>query len=182
MPHFLIILAVLLLAGCSPDEAEFGFSVERIEASETTGKYSVVVHQKLDLSGEAENALRHGVPLAIKTEIALRVSGSRRSKIYVSRVFKIRYLPLSERYQLTMVQPFGVTTYPRLRHALSELSTITLTLPDEPLPEGKLEIRARSFLDKRYLPQPMRLPTLFSSQWQHNSGWRTQPFADLSGA
>jgi hypothetical protein len=172
-----IALVVLLISGCSQDERAFGFSLERVETSQAAGELNVVVHQKLALSREAQEALNHGVPLSFRTELALRPAGSRRD-IQQHKDFEIRYLPLSDRYQLTTVQQHSVRTFPRLRHVLAEISSVSFTLPVKPAPAAQFELRARSLLDRRRMPPPMRLPVLFSSQWQHDSGWRTWKLSD----
>ena len=180
-PRGRALLAMLLLAGCSPAARDFGFSLERIETHVTADALEVVVYQKLVLSREARNALDHGVPLAIQTELVLRQAGSRGDIKQIHRNFQIHYLPLSDRYQLTTIQPFRVNTYPRLRHVLAELTRVRFSLPAKSVPSGKYEVRVRSFLDKRHMPPPMRLPMLFSSQWQHDSGWRSWPLKLASG-
>ena len=38
------------------------------------------------------------------------------------------------------------------------------------------KLRTRLRLDESRLPAPMRLPTWFSAQWQHDSEWSTWPF------
>ena len=172
---------MLLIAGCSPAATDFGFSLDRIETHLTAGALEVVVHQTLVLSREARDALDHGVPLFIQTELVLRQAGSGQDLKQVHRDFEIHYLPLSSLYQLTTVQPFSVSTFPRLRHVLAELSTVRFSLAEKPLAAGQFELRVRSFLDKRHMPPPMRLPMLFSSQWQHDSGWRTWPLKLATG-
>lgn len=163
----------LVLAACSQDERTFGFNIERVESRQAGSELNVVVHQKLALSREAREALNHGVPLSFRTELALRPAGSRRDIQQQHRDFEIRYLPLSDRYQLTTVQQHSVQTFPRLRHVLAELSSVSFTLAVKPMPAMPFELRARSLLDRHQIPPPMRLPVLFSSQWQHDSGWRT---------
>jgi len=174
-------LAFAVLAGCSQGQPGYGFDVESIETHMTMGALDAVVHQNLVLSKEARNALDHGVPLTIETEFTLRTTGSRRAIEQAKHVFEIRYLPLSERYQLTTRKPFSISTFPRLRHALAQLRTVSFTLPATPLPVGNLELSARSFLDKSHMPPPMRLPVWFSSQWRHDSGWRSWPLRPDSG-
>jgi len=179
----------MLLAGCSQADRSFGFSLERLESKEAGGVLNVVVYQKLALSEEARTALDHGVPLSIRTELALRPRGSHRAIQQEHREFEIRYLPLSSRYQLTTVQPFSVHTFPRLRHALAELASVRFMLPAQTGDAGQFELRARSLLDKRHMPPPMRLLVWFSSQWQHDSGWQNwnlartlhQPVSDQNG-
>ncbi len=174
IPRSLLVL-VALLAGCAPAETGFGFHIKSLDALATPTGINVVVHQKLVLSREARDALDHGVPLAFQIEIAIRPAGDHRDSKREHRSFEIRFLPLSNRYQLTSSQPFSVRTFPRLRHALAELEVVNLSIPASPAPGQETEIRARSFLDKRRMPAPMRLPVWFSSQWQHDSGWQAWP-------
>jgi len=177
-----ILLLALLLTGCAPRNQDFGFSIERIDTRAAAGMLSVVVHQKLVLSREAKNALVHGVPLSVRTEVALRPVQARGDVRQDHRDFEIRYLPLSERYQLTTTKPFSVQTYPRLRHVLAELSSVSFSMPQVPRTAGELKLHARSLLDKRHMPPPMRLPVWFSSQWQLDSGWRTWSLDDSKDA
>jgi len=170
----------LLLTGCTSGKPDFGFSLDGIETHASAGALIVVVHQKLVLSQEAMNALVHGVPLSIRTEIALRPAQSSRDTRRKHKDFEIRYLPLSERYQLTTADPFRVQTYPRLRHVLAELSSVSFTISEAPL-AGEFKLRARVLLDKRHMPPPMRLPVWFSSQWQLDSDWRTWSLDDTPG-
>ena len=151
------LLLALLLTGCAPGNPDFGFSIERIDTRASGTTLNVVVHQKLVLSREAANALVHGVPLSLRTEVALRSAQSSGDVRQEHRDFEIRYLPLSERYQLTTVKPFSIQTFPRLRHVLAELASVSFTIPQIPQTAGKLKLRARSLLDKRHMPPPMRL-------------------------
>ena len=135
----------------------------------------VVVHQTIDLSDEAQSALTHGVPLFIRTELALRPRESRRDFAHLEREFEIRYLPLSNLYQVTTSQPHVVKTFPRLRHVLAEMRTVDFGLDAAILPANDLELRARSSLNKRRMPPPMRLPAWFSAEWRHDTGWTSWP-------
>jgi len=174
-------LGALALPGCSPEQTDFGFSIERIEASASPDALNVVIHQQLTLSTEAKDALDHGVPLVIRTELELRLAGTRGNISQASREFEIRYLPLSNRYQLITRQPSSVHTYPRLRHVLAELGSVSFTLTPGLLPPGDYQLRARSLLDKQNMPPPMRLPAWFSAQWKLDSGWKSWPLMRTSG-
>jgi muramidase (phage lysozyme) len=55
------------------------------------------------------------------------------------------------------------------------LSKIELILPLEDVVAGDYQLTARSWLEKRKLPAPMRLPAWFSPNWQHDSGWQSWP-------
>jgi hypothetical protein len=170
----------LALAGCSAGPADFGFSIGRVEAKTSAAAVNVVIHQRLVLSSEAKDALNHGVPLAIRTELELRAAGSRENIARATREFEIRYLPLSDHYQLTTLQPSGMQTYPRLRHVLAELSAVRFSLQPGQLPPGEYHLRARSLLDKQNMPPPMRLPAWFSAAWKLDSGWQSWPLAGTS--
>jgi len=175
-------LALMLFASCSAGETDFGFRLYRIDSHLTTEALDVVVHQKLILSQEARNALNHGVPLVIETQLALRPAGSWQNIQETHKDFEIRYLPLSKRYQLTTSQPHRVSTFPRLRHVLAELAAVNFALPVKSMPAGEYELRARSYLDKRDIPPPMRLPVWFSARWHHDSGWHSWPLTLATGA
>jgi len=174
-------LVAVGLPGCSPEQTDFGFSIERIEASASPDALNVVIHQQLTLSTEAKNALDHGVPLAIRTEFELQRAGTSANISQAAREFEIRYLPLSNRYQLIARQPSSVHTYTRLRHVLAELGTVSIALTPGPLPPGDYQLRARSLLDKRNMPPPMRLPAWFSAQWKLDSGWQSWPLTRTAG-
>jgi hypothetical protein len=174
------IALALALVGCSAGPADFGFSIGRVEAKSSVAAVNVVIHQQLVLSSEAKDALNHGVPLVILTELELRAAGSHENITRATREFEIRYLPLSNRYQLTTLHPSSTQTYPRLRHVLAELGAVSFSLQPGQLPPGEYQLRARSLLDKQNMPPPMRLPAWFSAAWKLDSGWQSWPLAGTS--
>ena len=91
-------------------------------------------------------------------------------------------MPLSERFQLTGPEQEDTRTFPRLRHALADLGRLQLSFETGVLPSGEYELLARSFLDKRKMPPPMRLPVMFSQQWDHESDWTSWPLEVEPGA
>jgi hypothetical protein len=178
---WIIIPVSLILVACAEDKTNFGIHLVAVETRTTRGMFIISIHQDLILSREARNALRHGVPLTIQTELVLRDSGSNRKLKQTQQEFEIRFLPLSDRYQLTSSERQKVSTYPRLRHALAELATVEFSFPGSEMTVDDMEIRARSFLQKQRMPPPMRLPAWFSSQWRHDSGWVSWPISSPSG-
>jgi len=162
------------LAGCAPKPDDYGFDIEQLAVRSAHQTLAITLKQRIRLSREARNALTHGVPLRIRTEIVLHRSGSWFSLSHTEQQFEIRYLPLSGLYRLSTHGDSAAQTFPRLRHALAALSQVTLQLPATGTGADALQIRARSYLDKRQLPVPMRLPTLFSARWKHDSGWVEQ--------
>jgi len=170
-------LAVVALAACAPKSGEFGFHIQRVESRIKADALEVIVDQTIDLSAEAQEALNHGVPLFIRTEISLRPREARRSLAHAEREFEIRYLPLSDLYQVSTAQPLAVKTFPRLRHVLAEVGTVAVDLgfSSAALSPGDFELRVRCSLNKHRMPPPMRLPAWFSAEWQHDTGWTSWP-------
>lgn len=169
------LLATTALAACAGGDQGGRFEISDVQTHWSNGRLSVRFRQDLSLSGEARNALAHGVPLTVGVELVLRDSGNRTRVHRNESRYEIRYLPLSERYQLSDPVTQSIQTFPRLRHALSELGSLQITFETGALPGGEYELLARSFLDKRRMPPPMRLPALFSPRWQHESHWTTWP-------
>jgi len=178
----IVLLSIFILtAGCGRQVDNHRFELNRVDASWSRGHLNATVQQKLTLSSEAKKALVYGVPLTLQLEIFIRSAGSRKPvrKSYFS--YEIRYLPLSNYYQLTLPGGVEVRTFPRLRHLLAELSTVSLSFNTGDLPEGSYELRVRTRLDQEKMPPPMRLPMLFSDQWRHDSHWTTWPVEVNSG-
>ena len=148
-----------------------------VDAAWDNGRVTVACEQRLQLSSEARNALVHGVPLTIEVEVILRDTSNQNRVGSNTAFYEIRYLPLSEFYQVSGLQDEDdeVRTFPRLRHALAELATLELSFDTGALPAGQYELLARSRLDKSRMPPPMRLPALFSDQWEHDSAWTSWP-------
>jgi hypothetical protein len=173
--------ALVFVVACTQAETNFGFQLEEVQTHSASGMLNVSVHQKMKLSREAREALRYGVPLTIQTELVLRDGVTNRKLKQTHQEFEIRFLPLSNRYQLTRFEPLKVSTFPRLRHALAKLATVEFRIPHSEINLDGMEISARSFLEKQRMPPPMRLPAWFSPQWRHDSGWLSKPVDSQSG-
>jgi hypothetical protein len=165
-------IGLLLLLGCSDRNDSFGFELKGIETRISGRQLNVELAQKISLSPEARTALENGVALHLEVQAGLETQTDTITSI---RRFEIRYMPLSDHYQLSSDQPLSVRTFPRLRHVLAALSKIELILPLEDVVAGDYQLTARSWLEKRKLPAPMRLPAWFSPNWQHDSGWQSWP-------
>lgn len=169
-------LAVLAFAAvaCAPTGEPFGIHIDSLEARTTHNGVSVRAHQEISLSREAREALRHGVPLRIRVDLTMRGGGQWRAVEESTFSYEIRYLPLSDHYQLDGPhRDSGARTFPRLRHVLAELGDLELKLPDVNAMPGQYEVRMRSHLDRSGMPAPMQLPMLLSPNWNHDSGWVT---------
>ena len=171
---FLLMVALTIVA-CSDPAADGRFELKRVEAKWTNGWMNVACEQQLSLSNEARNALVHGVPLTVQLELLLRNSGSQTRVGNETYNYEIRYLPLSDHYQLSLLDGATIRTFPRLRHVLAELSSLNVSFETGVLPAGDYELLARTRLDQQRMPPPMRLPVLLSSKWRHDSSWSSWP-------
>ncbi len=177
----LFLFTLVLIAGCTRPTDDRHFQLRQVDTNWSNGQLIVTVHQKLKLSNEAKEALDHGVPLTLQLELVIRQTGSRtqlKKNIYS---YEIRYLPLIEDYQLTQSGEDEIRTFPRLRHLLAELSTVEQSFSKADLPQGSYELMARTRLDQKKMPPPMRLPMLFSAQWRHDSNWTLWPVGNDNG-
>lgn len=170
------------LAACGKAAEGGHFEIEQADARWANGRLRGDVSLGLQLSSEARNALRHGVPLTIELELILRNSSDQTRVGAETRRFELRYLPLSEHYQVTGLGQEHPGTFPRLRHALAELSRIDFSIDTGALPAGDYELLARSRLDHHSMPPPMRLPALFDADWKHASAWSSWPLTIDPGA
>jgi len=171
----IMLFTALNLAACSDPAADSRFVLQQVNALWTNGRLSVISEQMLVLSDEARDALTHGVPLSLAWELRLRSVNSQTRVVEESRHYEIRYLPLSDHFQLAYSDETSVKTFPRLRHVLAELSTLNLSITTGVLPAGEYELLVRMRLDQGRMPPPMRLPVLLSSKWRHDSSWSSWP-------
>ena len=178
----MLLVIVLAFTACSGQDSTGRFELSRVDANWRNGRLDVRFEQQLKLSEEARNALVHGVPLTVEIELILRDSSSQTRVGHTVGNYEIRYLPLSEHYQVSNLKEGMVKTFPRLRHVLAELARLELTVDTGAIPAGDYELLARSHLDRNRMPPPMRLPALFSSEWSHDSTWTAWPLAIDPGA
>ena len=169
----------MALTGCERTQVDYGFKIDSVTLQPAYQKILASFSQELKLSRDAVEALHNGVPLTVRLEMELRDSTTLTLLADDIRRFEIRYLPLSQNYELRAPGDGSAQNFPRLRHVLSELSSVNITLGTGALAPGRYEFRTRIRLENGRLPAPMRLPALFSAQWRHDSEWSTWPF-DIS--
>lgn len=176
------LLSLGLCAACDASRDDTRFDIDDLVASWSNGRIDVRVEQRIEFSEEARDALRHSVPLTVAVEVILRDAQSRSRLHRFERHYEIRYLPLSQRFQLSTDGDAPPRSFPRLRHALADLGRLDLTYETGVLPGGEYELLARSYLDRERMPPPMRLPALFSPHWDHASDWTARPLHVEPGA
>ncbi len=174
-----------MLVGCGPGKSPGGgpvnFEVRDAQVQRVRQGLELDLHQGLKLSQPARRAMRNGVPLVLRVGYELR---GETVLLTGQRVYELRYLPMSERFQLSgpldgagePTEDQTVRTWPRLRHALRYLSRLTLELETPALPAGEYELRTRVWLDRSSLPSPMQLPSMVNRDWRHDSEWSRWPF------
>jgi hypothetical protein len=173
----LLSLALLGLAGCgATDTPDYGFTITDVSIRSAYQSLQVHLRQALTLSEHAREALEHGITLTISLEMELRNDSNMIVAQRDTRLFQLRYLPLNESYQLLDDESGEQQTFARLRHLFAALAELDVRLSTGPLPSGGYELRTRIRLDESRLPAPMRLPTWYSAQWQHDSEWSVWPF------
>jgi hypothetical protein len=182
LPTLLAALALFTLPACSRQPHGGSFEINGVDARWASGRIDIHLDQDLQLSEEARRALRHGVPLTLEVELVLRDARTQTRVQQHNSLYEIRYLPLSERFQLSGPEQQDTRTFPRLRHALSDLGRLDVSFETGVLPSGEYELLARCFLDKSRMPPPMRLPVMFSREWDHESDWTSWPLEVEPGA
>ena len=173
---------LLALLACSNQSSGERFELTQVDANWSNGRMNVTCEQRLALSSEAREALVHGVPLTIDLQLTLRDTGSQIRVADQTNSYEIRYLPMSDHYQLTHKGDQSVATFPRLRHVLAALSELQVSIDTGVLPSGEYELLARMRLDQNSMPPPMRLPVMLSAKWHHDSSWSSWPLEVKPGA
>jgi len=170
-------LTLLFLAACGQREAlDYAFTINNVSVRNAYQSLDIRIQQQLELSSEARAALEHGVTLTIRLELELRNDSNVIVTHRDDRRYQLRYLPLSEYYQLAEERTGELKTYSRLRHMLASMGDFNVQLSTGPLTSGGYELRTRISLEESRLPTPMQLPAWFSSQWRHDSEWSVWPF------
>lgn len=165
-------LLCISAAACAPTESDFGIHLADLHAERTSEGLEIRARHEVQLSGEARSALRHGVPLRLRIDIKVSGPGMWSAVKGGSYGYEIRYLPLSDHYELSGPSADGpARNYPRLRHVLAALQDVELQVAGIPAEPGAIRVRMRSRLDRSGMPGPMQLPVLLSPNWAHDSGW-----------
>lgn len=169
-------LLVLLGLGACDLRKNSLFTVDQVDIQATGADLDLHLKQRLRLSDRTTRGINSGVPVTLELQLELRDSNDL-SLVAAERYrYEIRYLPMSERYQLTELNSGRARTYPRLRHALRALTDLRLQFDTPTLARGNYEVRARMRLDKTSLPAPIQLPALIFGAWKHDTEWTQWPF------
>lgn len=122
-------------------------------------------------------AMQHGVviPIRVMTRVDQRHPALARSDRTRSHRFEIRYLPLTQLYELRDVRGEEVSSYPRLSMVLEALSSprwMAVHLDQADLERGSWQIEARVDIDRTRVPSPMRLTVWLERDWRPGDTWQ----------
>lgn len=165
------LLLVLVLAGCDAIRAQRPGALEVRNARLAGGSGTATLELGLDcrLSGPAQDALEHGIPITLQVDLA---AGRWPQARMQTRRLELRYFPLSRRYQLREIGANGAggaeaRSFVTPAYLFAALGALRFELPadfsDLP-PATPLRVSAR--LDPAALPGPLRLPALFEPAWR----------------
>lgn len=116
-------------------------------------------------------ALHHGVviPLRVRVRVHPRhvtLAGADRTR---SHRFEIRYLPLTNAYELHDLRGNTTNRYPRLSmllDALAERHWMDIHLTEADLRRGAWRVDARIDIDRTRVPSPMRVMVWLDQDWR----------------
>lgn len=150
-------LTVGALTACSGDSRIASARIEREPAPvlDTT--------LQLALSDQVLEALDRGVALTLRFRVAGQLL---RGKVITSRRVGLRWLPLTQQYQLVDLDLGSVRNFSRRAKLLAALDRVRLSLPAEwstLQPDSDCSLQIALEIDA--LPAPLRLPALLSSAW-----------------
>jgi len=172
----LLSLSLLIAVGGCDLRSNNLFRVENVKVEATGADLDIDLTLDLRLSDRTTRGISSGVPVTLMLNLELRDSNSLALIAMHQHRYEIRYLPMSERFQLTDLNSGRARTYPRLRHVLRALMSLQLQFDTPTLARGDFELRARMRLDKTSLPAPIQLPALIFGAWKHDTEWTQWPF------
>lgn len=178
-PAALALLALLGILAAAPNAcADGGFSVLDAHTALRRGVYYLDADLGLELNQRARDALANGVPLTFVVEIHVIHGRKLLWNAVVAELaerYRLRFLPLSERYQVRNLNSGTVNGYDSLDAALIAISRIRdLPVIDADLLQKNTRYLAamRVVLDTTDLPGPLKLMAVFMPGWQLESDWR----------
>lgn len=173
-------LGLALLAGLAWGK---GIEVRSIAAYLEDNVYYLDASLRIELSEEAERALRHGIALEILTEFEL--FAERRwlwdKKISATTLrHRLEHRPLTGDYRSVDLSTGQRLGYNNLAAALQGIGAIRkMALFEAALlaRRARCYARLRAYVDLGALPAPMRPGAYFSSAWDLAGPWRTWEIA-----
>jgi len=162
--------AILVLAACAPlaHQSPGTLEVRNAQLVVQDGMARLELALDCKLSGPMQDALDHGIPLALVVDV--RGADGLRTAARI----ELRYFPLSRRYQLAVNGRDDERGFATRGYLLAALGSLRIGLPDAfaHLPAAA-PLRVSAALDPSGLPGALRLPALFEPAWRLSSAETT---------
>lgn len=172
---FIVLLSIGFYKHFINFSASERFKVENLIFSKNQQEIIVFTQLNLQFSSELTAAIDSGVPIYIVIEYSKPRKGIFRKKFATEEKFqhRIERHAISNRYLLTDLASNKLISFEYIGAALSYLGqSYKISLLED---KENDHIAIRCYVDLDQLPSPLRLKRLFSSSWQHDSGWSVWP-------
>jgi len=133
--------------------------------ADSSGAATLQMAMSIELGPRATEALQAGLMLAF--DVDWQLTDGRE----LHQSLALRYSPLLRSYQLAVGKTHP-QTFTLRNTLLAAMENAQLRWPAEAACAGACGGRVRVRLDPAQLPAPLRLPALFDSDWDFDSGWR----------
>ena len=167
-------LGLALLAGLAFGK---GIAVQSIHTYLENNVYYLDANFNIELSPEAERALRHGIALEIHTEFQLLAERTWLwdKKISASTLkYRLQHRPLTGDYlsvNLRTGQRLGYNSLTAALNAIGAIRKMALFEDNMLTRDARCYARIRGYLDLASLPAPLRPQAYFSADWNMAGPW-----------
>ncbi len=178
-PRAMLLLAALLCAWQA--WAVSGFVVARIEPRLDGDIFMLEGQVDYTFSERSLEALDNGVPLTLEVHVQILREHAWIWEDHLldrRQLYLIRYLPLTELYQVVALpdgEKRSFVTRAAAISALGELSQIPLLPQSRLQPDERYMLNVKVSLDIEALPLPLRPVAYLHPSWNLSSGWTQWP-------
>ena len=175
--NFIGLIYLLLLSLASFNSSAATIKLKTLQPHEENDAYLIDADFDLDLNDDVMDALLHGIPLQIHTNIEVNLIRNWYPDKTIQKVSLNHLLvhqPLTQDYLIIDMRSGERQAFDNINSALSNLSNlsnITLFKKQTLSDKEKYRGRIRMHLDLDSLPTPMRPQVYFSSKWNIASDW-----------
>jgi len=168
------LVLVIMLLWWTPVMA---FVVEQASSRLQDGAYFIDAAVNYEFTDTVIEALENGVPITVDIHFQVRRADAwiwEKDIVDMHRRRQLRYLPLSESYEVTDIDNKLIKLYFSRLAAIDALGAVknVKVVDDSQLESGEIYLmEIRSTLDIESLPVPLRPRAYMSSDWKLSSEW-----------
>jgi len=168
------LVLVIMLLWWTPVMA---FVVEQASSRLQDGAYFIDAAVNYEFTDTVIEALENGVPITVDIHFQVRRADAwiwEKDIVDMHRRRQLRYLPLSESYEVTDIDNKQIKLYFSRLAAIDALGAVknVKVVDDSQLESGEIYLmEIRSTLDIESLPVPLRPRAYMSSDWKLSSEW-----------